>query len=313
MTTGTSSIGLLFPGQGAQYVGMGKALYDGEPAARAVLDEAAQALGGGFLTTLFSGPADALTATDVSQAAIYAVSCAAYAAFLKAHPAVTIGAVAGLSLGEYSALTAAGCLAFSDGIRLVRERGRLMQEAARTLPGSMASVLGLDASAVASVCAGIPDVHVANYNSPGQTVISGGVDALKQAAAALAAVGARKVIPLQVSGAFHSPFMEAARRQFAPKLDAVAWREPALPVLSNVTGMPHKDAKGIPALLARQVVEPIRWEDNCRLMLAQGIAVFCEIGPGKVLQGLMKKIEPGAAVHPVESPAEIAAWAPSGA
>ncbi len=300
-------IGLLFPGQGAQHVGMGKALYDGVPAARAVLDEAEAAMGAGFLATLFDGPADALTATDVSQAAIYAVSCAVFSAFMAAHPGVSIAAAAGLSLGEYSALTAAGCLRFADGIRLVRQRGALMQDAARETPGTMASVLGLEDDKVAAVCAGIKGTHVANYNCPGQIVISGGADAVRQASAALTAAGARRVLPLQVSGAFHSPFMAAAQQKFAPVLAAVSWQAPRFPVLSNVLGTPHASAADIPGLLARQVVESVRWEDDCRWMLATGISTFCELGPGKVLQGLMKKIEPAATVHAMEVPADIAA------
>lgn len=307
MSSLQSTLAVLFPGQGAQYVGMGKALYDAAPAARAVLDEADNALGGGFLATLFDGPADKLTATDVSQAAIYAVSIAAFTVFRNMHPGVRIAAVGGLSLGEYSALTAAGCLPFSDGIKLVRQRGVLMQEAAKNKPGAMASVLGLEADTLNAVCSGIKDAYVANYNCPGQIVISGGADALKQAGAALTQAGARRVIPLQVSGAFHSPFMAEAQRQFAPLLNAIAWRAPQMPVLSNVTGMPHASPAEIPALLARQVVESVRWEDNCRWMLVQGVSTFCEIGPGKVLQGLMKKIEPAATVHAIESPTEIGA------
>jgi [acyl-carrier-protein] S-malonyltransferase len=303
----TAPLGILFPGQGAQYVGMGKALYDGSATARAMLDEAERVLGGGFLNILFNGPADALTATDVSQPAIYAVSCAAFAVFRELHPQAVIGAAAGLSLGEYSALTAAGALPFADGILLVRQRGKFMQEAAQATAGTMASVLNLDADKISTICAGIPGAHVANYNCPGQVVISGTADAIKQAGAACTAAGAKRVIPLQVSGAFHSPLMAAAQARLQPLLEAVAWRAPAFPVLANVNGTPYRAAADMPATLARQVTESVRWEDDCRWMLLQGMTTFVELGPGKVLQGLLKKIEPAAQCLSAEAPDDIRA------
>lgn len=302
----SAGIGILFPGQGAQYVGMGKALYE-TPYGRAVLDAAADVLGARFLPTLFEGPQDALTATDVSQPAIYAVSLAAWEVFRAQYPQVQVGAVAGLSLGEYSALTAAGSLPLADGVRLVQQRGLFMQEAAQSRPGAMASVLNLDADKIKEICAGIPDAYVANYNCPGQVVISGGTDAIARASAACQAAGAKRVIPLQVSGAFHSPFMQPAQARLAPLLQAVPWQAPRFPVLANVHGTPYTSAAEMPALLARQVVESVRWEDCCRWMLARGIETFIELGPGKVLQGLMKKIEPAARVLSAETPAEIAA------
>jgi len=302
----SAPIGILFPGQGAQYVGMGKALYE-VPQGRAVLDAAADVLGARFLATLFEGPQDALTATDVSQPAIYAVSVAAYQVFRTQFPQVQIGAVAGLSLGEYSALTAAGSLPLADGVRLVQQRGLFMKEAAQSRPGAMASVLNLDAEKIAEICAGIPDAYVANYNCPGQVVISGDAAAIKRAAEACMAAGAKRVIPLQVSGAFHSPFMSSAQARLAPLLQAVPWQEPRMTVLANVHGAPYTGAADMPGLLARQVVESVRWEDCCRWMLSRGIETFVELGPGKVLQGLMKKIEPAARVLSAETPAEIAA------
>lgn len=302
----SAPLGILFPGQGAQYVGMGKALYEGA-AGRAVLDAAAAVLGGTFLPALFDGPQEALTATDVSQPAIYAVSLAAWETFRAQFPQAQIAAMAGLSLGEYSALTAAGSLPLAAGVRLVQQRGIFMQQAAQNRPGAMASVLNLDADKIAEICAAIPGAHVANYNCPGQVVISGDADAVKRAAAECQTAGAKRVIPLQVSGAFHSPFMSEAQTRLAPLLQGVAWQAPRITVLANVHGTPYRDAAGIPALLARQVVESVRWEDCCRWMLAQGIATFVELGPGKVLQGLMKKIEPAARVLSAETPAEIAA------
>jgi [acyl-carrier-protein] S-malonyltransferase len=300
-------IGILFPGQGAQYVGMGRALYEQSAAAARVLDEAESALEGAFLTALFEGPEEALTATDVSQPAIYAVSYAAYCVLRESCPELKVSAVAGLSLGEYTALTAAGSLPFSEGVRLVRHRGRLMQAAAEERRGTMASVLGLEADLLAGICDGIDDVYVANYNCPGQIVISGSETGVQQASAACNEAGARRVVPLQVSGAFHSPFMASAREQLQPVLDAVPWVEPQFPVLANVTGMPYESAGAIAPLLGRQVVESVRWEDDCRWILLQGVERFCEVGPGKVLQGLMRKIERGARVVSMETPEEIAA------
>jgi len=294
-------IGILFPGQGAQYVGMGKALYEKSAVGKAILDEADKTLGGGFLDIIFNGPVESLTATDISQPAIYAVSYAAFKVFLEKFDG-TISAVAGLSLGEYSALTAAGCLPFTEGIKLVQMRGKLMQEAATNNPGAMASVIGLEAEKIDTICLGIDGAYVANYNSPGQIVISGESDAIIKASAECSEAGARRVIPLKVSGAFHTPLMDSARKGLQPLLDEIEWKNPVYAVLSNVTGMPYTGAAEMPELLGKQVVGSVRWEDNCRWMLFQGIENFYEVGPGKVLQGLMKKIERAASVVSFESP-----------
>ena len=298
------NIGILFPGQGAQYVGMGKSLYEESKIGKEILDSADNALGGGFLDILFNGPAEKLTATNISQPAIYAVSYAAFEVFSEKSN-VKISAVAGLSLGEYSALTAAGSLPFKDGIKLVQMRGKLMQDAAENNSGAMASVIGLEAEKINTICSGIEGAYVANYNSPGQTVISGESDAIAIASSECSEAGARRVIPLKVSGAFHTPLMEAARKGLRPLLDDVSWNEPACTVLSNVTGMPYNSAGEMPELLGKQVVGSVRWEDNCRWMLFKGIENYYETGPGKVLQGLMKKIERGANVISVETPEEI--------
>lgn len=307
MSEASVTFGALFPGQGAQYVGMGKALYEEHPTARELLNEADRVLGGGFLQVMFDGPEDILMSTDFSQPAIYSVSCAAYAVFKDHAPDHMPAAAAGLSLGEYTALTAAGCLPFADGVTLVRQRGQFMQAAAENNPGAMASVLGLDAGRIASICDAIEGVWIANYNSPGQTVISGETASVTQASAACSEEGAKRVIPLKVSGAFHSPLMNEAREHLHPLLAAVSWRSPEFSVLSNVTGLPYNNADDIPELLGRQVVESVRWEDNCRWMLLQGITRYYEVGPGRVLQGLMKKIERAADTVSVEQPADIAA------
>jgi [acyl-carrier-protein] S-malonyltransferase len=182
-----------------------------------------------------------------------------------------------------------------------------MQAAADNHPGAMASVLGLEAGRIASICGAIEGVWVANYNSPGQTVISGEAAAVAQASAACSDEGAKRVIPLKVSGAFHSPLMNEARNRLELLLSDVSWQAPKFPVLSNVTGLPYNNADDIPELLGRQVVESVRWEDNCRWMLLHGITRYYEVGPGKVLQGLMKKIERSADIVSVEQPADIAA------
>jgi [acyl-carrier-protein] S-malonyltransferase len=224
-----------------------------------------------------------------------------------AQPDAVIGAAAGLSLGEYTALTAAGSLPFAEGIALVRERGRLMQEAAERIAGTMASVLGLDADKISAICAEIDGAHVANYNCPGQVVISGRREAIAAAGAACSAAGARRIIPLQVSGAFHSPLMAEAQTGLTPLLAAIRWQAPAFAVVSNVAGLPYRGPEEMATMLARQVVESVRWEDGCRWMLAQGMERFYELGPGKVLQGLMKKTAAAAAVLSAETPQELAA------
>ena len=297
--------GVLFPGQGAQYVGMGKTVYEHEPAARALFDSADRILGGNFLQLLFEGPQESLTATDVSQPAIYTVSCAVWAVIRAKAPHARPAATAGLSLGEYSALTAAGCLPFEEGLHLVRQRGLFMQEAAKASPGTMASVLGLEDDKVAAICSTIDGAFVANYNCPGQIVISGECDAIRQASAACSEAGARRVIPLTVSGAFHSPLMSKAQSRLLPLLNQTAWKPPAFPVLSNVTGLPYNNASEIPELLGRQIVESVRWEDDCRWLLLHGITTCIEAGPGTVLQGLMKKIERALDMTSVERSVDI--------
>ena len=306
MTDKNKIVGILFPGQGAQYVGMGKALYEESNIGKEILDSAEKAIGTGFLDVLFNGPTEELKATNISQPAIYAVSYAAFKVFSEKFDG-TISTVAGLSLGEYSALTAAGSLPFTEGIKLVQMRGKLMQEAGENNTGAMASVIGLEAEKINSICSGIEGAYVANYNSPGQAVISGESDSVAKASLECSAAGARRVIPLKVSGAFHTPLMESARKGLSPLLDDINWKEPACTVLSNVTGMPYNCVGEMPELLGKQVVESVRWEDNCRWMLFQGIENYYEIGPGKVLMGLMKKIERGANVISVEKPEEIEA------
>lgn len=281
---------LLFPGQGAQYVGMGKDLYDNSPAARKVLDSASAVMGGDFLKTLFEGPEEALKRTDVTQVAIYAVSVAAFAALKEACPDIEVVGCGGLSLGEYSALTAAGVLPFEKGLLLVRDRSLFMQKAAEKEPGAMAAVLQLDGGLVKEVCAKYEKVYVANFNCPGQIVISGSPAGVEAAGIELKEKGAKRVLPLAVGGAFHSPFMESAKEELLPRLKETTWGKPAFPVASNVLGTLYPADADYPALLGRQIVESVRWEDDFTALSGLGAEIYLECGPGNVLCGLGKKI-----------------------
>lgn len=281
---------LLFPGQGAQYVGMGKDLYENSPAARKVFDSASAVMGGDFLKTLFEGPEEALKRTDVTQVAIYAVSIAAFEALKEACPDIEVIGCGGLSLGEYSALTAAGILPFEEGLLLVRDRSLFMQKAAEKEPGAMAAVLQLDGATVKEVCAKYEKVYVANFNCPGQIVISGSPAGVEAAGIELKEKGAKRVLPLAVGGAFHSPFMESAREELLLRLVETAWQKGSFPVASNVLGTLYPADADYPALLGRQIVESVRWEDDFRALSALGAEIYLECGPGSVMCGLGKKI-----------------------
>lgn len=283
----------LFPGQGAQYVGMGQSLYDAYDEAAARIDAANDVLGFDLRALMF-GTADvedakaALTATEVTQPALYTHSLAAMAV-LDAHGAGP-AMVAGHSLGEYSALAAAGALSFEDGLRLVRRRGELMAEAGKRRPGTMAAVLGADDDAVETACtaateAGDGVVQPANFNAPGQIVISGDVEAVERATERLDA----RTIPLSVSGAFHSPLMDYAREGLASALEAVAIQKPRCPVYLNVTAQPTADPDEIRQRLLDQLQSPVRWAQLLRAMDADGATRFVEVGAGSVLQGLVKR------------------------
>jgi len=280
---------LLFPGQGAQYVGMGKDLYENSPAARKIFELSAAVMGEGFLKTLFEGPEEDLKRTDVTQVAIYAVSIAAFAALREALPGLEVAGCGGLSLGEYSALTAAGSLPFEKGLLLVRSRSLFMQKAAEKERGAMAAVLQLEGSLVREICSKYEKVYVANFNCPGQIVISGSPEGVEKASLELKEKGAKRVLPLAVGGAFHSPFMESAREELLPLLQETAWQKPAFPVASNVLGGLYPEDADLPALLGRQIVESVRWEDDFRALCGLGAEIFLECGPGNVLCGLGKK------------------------
>jgi len=307
------AIALLCPGQGAQRVGMAKDLAEAFPAARAALEAVDEALGFSLSAVMWNGPEDLLTRTDHAQPAILAHSWAVWAV---AGPKLAgrVAAAAGHSLGEYSAYAAAGALAGPEAARLVRRRGELMRDAGAVRPGTMAAVMGLDADRVAAVCreaSGKDGVVVAaNLNAPDQVVVSGDPAAVARAGELLKAAGAKRVIPLKVSGAFHSPLMEPAAGQFAAALDAAALGEPAFPVVANASAEPVRQAAMARRLLAAQLTSPVRWVDSVRALatLAGEGATFVEIGPGNVLAGLARRILPGAATVSLGTAAEVGAY-----
>jgi len=291
-----SKIAFLFPGQGAQYVGMAKDLCSQHPAAQALFDRARSVLGYDLLEVCANGPEARLTATDVSQPAIFVASLAALEK-LRAESPDTIDLctdAAGLSLGEYTALAFAGAFSFEDGLQLVQQRGRAMQAAAVASPSAMASVLGLETPKVEELCqqaSGKGLVRVANFLCPGNTVVSGTTNAVAEVERLAQEAGAMKVIRLSVAGAFHTELMKPADEQLAKALSGVEIRSPRLPVWSNVDARPHTDRDEIRGLLVRQVLSPVRWEETIRGMLAAGVDRLYEIGPGRVLTGLLKRIQ----------------------
>ncbi|MDD5727627.1 MAG: ACP S-malonyltransferase [Victivallales bacterium] len=282
----------VFSGQGAQSVGMGKDLYASAASAKTVFDEADRVLGWPLSEICFEGPAEKLTESKYCQPAIYTVSCAALAAFRERFPGIEPVACGGLSLGEYAALYAAGAFTFADGLRLIACRGELMDAACRENDGGMASVLGGDVEVIREVCDEC-GIQVANYNCPGQIVISGEKDKVAAAAAALKAHGLRKVIPLKVAGAFHSRLMASAGEKLAEVLETVPVRLPAIPVYHNFTAAPAAAADELRRNLRDQVAGSVRWEECVRAMIAAGGDTMIEFGPGNVLTGLLRRTDEG--------------------
>jgi [acyl-carrier-protein] S-malonyltransferase len=301
-------IAFVFPGQGSQKVGMGRALADGHPECRAVFDEADRALGEPLSTLCFEGPDERLVLTENTQPAILTVSVAAWR--LLDSRGIRPDIVAGHSLGEYSAHVAAGTLAFADAVRTVRRRGRYMQEAVPVGTGAMAAILGLDRDDVAAACADAAEGDVvapANLNAPGQVVIAGTAAAVARAGAGAKARGAKRVIPLSVSAPFHCALMRPAEQRLAPELRALAVSAPRVPVVANVDAAPKVDAASAVEALIRQISAPVLWEDVVARLASEGVRAYVEVGPGTVLSGLIRKIHRDARVAHLETPADLEA------
>lgn len=292
----------LFPGQGSQYVGMGKAIADSHEKARAVFSEADDALNEHLSELCFNGPEETLRLTVNTQPAILTTSVALWEAFSELGPQADF--VAGHSLGEYAALVAAGAISFSDAIRIVRLRGQFMEAAVPAGTGGMAAVLGLERDLLATICRDVSrengTVELANLNCPGQIVISGLKEGVEIAGEKAKAAGARRVMPLAVSGPFHSSLMEPAADRLRKVLAGISIKRAAIPVVSNVDAQPVELPEAIADALVRQVASPVLWEDSVRWMIAQGVDLFVEIGPGRVLSGLVRKIDRNVKVYHVE-------------
>ena len=297
-------IAFVFPGQGAQKVGMGKSLADSFPVCRDAFAEADEALGESLRGLCFDGPADRLQLTENTQPAILAMSVAALR--LVESRGVRASFAAGHSLGEYSAHVAAGTISYADALRTVRRRGRYMQEAVPVGEGAMAAILGLDEDGVTRACAETMTelsgrvVSAANLNAPGQIVIAGHADAVTRAGERAKELGARRAIALAVSAPFHCALMKPAQDRLEPELRALSASNPAMPVVANVDAEPKRDASSSIDALVRQVSSPVRWEAVVRRLVSEGVTTFVELGPGSVLAGLIKKIDRGVQVMSIE-------------
>jgi [acyl-carrier-protein] S-malonyltransferase len=306
-----SKTALLFAGQGAQAVGMGQDLAAAFPSAKAWFDRANTALGYDLAAICFNGPEPELTKTENAQPGIFLVSWVAFQLLKERVPSLKFDATAGLSLGEFTALTAAGAISFEDGLRVVRQRGRFMQEACEATRGGMAAVIGLDEAPTRKVCAEA-GVVLANLNCPGQLVISGESDKITKAVELAKVKGAKRAIALPVAGAYHSPLMAGAQPKLQAELAKIKIVPPAVPVISNVTGQPHESHRQdagatISARLVEQVTSSVLWEKSMRCLLAQGFTRFIELGPGTALSGFMKRIDKGAQMLNVADVASLEA------
>jgi [acyl-carrier-protein] S-malonyltransferase len=290
-----SRVAFLFPGQGAQAIGMGQSLAASLPAAADLMSRASEILGYDLAKLCYEGPAEELNSTVHCQPALYVTSMMALEQCKQDQPELveSVEATAGLSLGEYTALAFAGAISFEDGLRLVQRRGEAMQAAADAASSSMVSILGLDKNQIEDLCdqaRGTDVLQVANLLCPGNIVVSGSEDACERITPLAEAAGAMKVIPLAVAGAFHTPIMQSAVDKLTAALAQVEIHKPRIPVISNVDVQPHSDPETTRQTLAQQVVSPVRWEDTMRSMLDQGFEQFYELGSGKVLRGLLRRI-----------------------
>ncbi len=300
------NVALIFPGQGAQKVGMGRKFYESSPEAKAVFEQADSVLKNGLKDVIFEGPQEKLTSTAYCQPAILTMCVAALKA-LEAHSKyqnISPQFAAGLSLGEYCALTAAGALSFEDTLKLVERRSFYMEEATKNASGKMAAIIGLDKDKICAICQET-GVEIANFNSPQQIVITGHAEKVEAASKLLSESGAKSVIPLDVSGAFHSALMQPAAEKFAAEAKKVTVHASKFPVISNVDGQPEATPEDIRRNLARQITSSVQWVDSIKYMAAQGISDFIEIGPGKVLKGLIRRIDSSLKVYNIEIPEDI--------
>lgn len=286
----------VFPGQGAQFTGMGKDLYDKSEEARQLFAKANEILGFDITHIMFEGTADELKQTKVTQPAIFIHSVI----LAKLDTAFAPDMVAGHSLGEFSALTAAGALSFEDGLKLVYKRALAMQQACEINPSTMAAVLGLEDSKVEEICGSVSELVVAaNYNCPGQLVISGTVNGIEEACIKMKEAGAKRALPLPVGGGFHSPLMEPAAKELEEAIQSTRFTKPVCPVYQNVNAQPSEDIDTIKQNLIAQLTAPVKWTQSVQAMTADGAGLFIECGPGKVLQGLVKKISPAVEIAAV--------------
>jgi len=287
---------------------MGQDFAQSSPAAKAWFDRANAALGYDLASVCFNGPEPELTKTEHAQPGIFLVSWVAFELLKERLPSLSFHATAGLSLGEFTALTAAGALTFDDGLKVVRQRGRFMQEACAATQGGMAAIIGLDEAPTREVCAQA-GVALANLNCPGQIVISGAMEKIAPACELAKAKGAKRALPLPVAGAYHSPLMASAQPKLQAELAGVTMLPPAVPVIANVTALPHESPDAIRARLVEQVTSSVRWEESMRCLLQQGFTRFIELGPGKALSGFLKRIDKTAQVLNVEDIASLDATA----
>lgn len=292
-------VAYIFPGQGAQYVGMGEDFYRSSPQAKQVFERANSVLGFELTKLIFEGPIEQLTRTVNCQVAVFTVSVACLRSLEESKPAIEVSYAAGLSLGEYTALVAAGAVEFTQALKLVEMRAQYMEEAARTNPGGMVSLIGLSKDLAREICQQA-EVEIANLNCPGQIVISGRLADLEKAKELAQSCGAKRVVPLPVSGAFHSSLMQPAKEKLAALLEKQQLHSPKIAVISNVTAREQNSPQEIKDNLAKQVASGTYWEDSINLISSSGVRKFVEIGPGKVLRGLLRRIDPELEVENIE-------------